>query len=149
MKRDEIDTPLECRCVAPNEAAWRLLQFIVHYTDPSVEMFHVHMPFDNNIMFTEDDNLEQVLENPMNCITKLTAWFVANREYAEAAPYTYVEFPEYFTWHADGKYWAKEKSLQKNWANSTCWSSPRRCLLPSNVATHYQRCKIICQCSNN
>ncbi|XP_052169379.1 uncharacterized protein LOC127786097 isoform X1 [Oryza glaberrima] len=110
---NEIDTYLECRCVAPNEAAWRLLRFVVHYTDPSVERLHVHMPFDNNIMFTEDDNLEQVLENPMNHITKLTAWFVANREYAEAAPYTYVEFPEYFTWHADGKYWAPRKNHRK------------------------------------
>lgn len=110
QQTNEIRTYLECRCVAPNEVAWRLLQFAVHYTDPSVERIHVHMPLDNNVMFTEDDNLEQVLENPMNRVTKLTAWFVANREYPKAAAYTYVEFLEYFTWHGDGKHWASRKN---------------------------------------
>ncbi|BAH94235.1 Os08g0300100, partial [Oryza sativa Japonica Group] len=47
----------KCRCIAPNEAAWRLLQFEIHYTDPAIERLHVHMPLENNVTFTEDDNL--------------------------------------------------------------------------------------------
>jgi hypothetical protein len=43
---DEIRAYLECRCIAPNEAAWRLLQFDVHYTKPAVERLQVHMPFE-------------------------------------------------------------------------------------------------------
>uniref|UniRef100_I1QHE4 Helitron helicase-like domain-containing protein n=1 Tax=Oryza glaberrima TaxID=4538 RepID=I1QHE4_ORYGL len=54
---NEIHDYLECRCVAPNEAAWRLLQFEIHYTDPAIERLHVHMPLENNVTFTEDDNL--------------------------------------------------------------------------------------------
>ena len=53
---DEIRAYLECRCIAPNEAAWRLLQFDVHYTSPAVE--RLHMPFENCVVFTENDYLE-------------------------------------------------------------------------------------------
>ncbi|WVZ70543.1 hypothetical protein U9M48_019202, partial [Paspalum notatum var. saurae] len=35
------------------------------------------MPFENSVLFTEDDYLEQFLENPRNRVTKLTAWFIA------------------------------------------------------------------------
>lgn len=110
---NEIHDYLECRTIAPNEAAWRLLQFQIHHTDPSVERLPVHLPFENNITFTEDDNLEQVLENPFSHVTKLTAWFEANKTYPQANQYTYVEFPEWFTWHGDGKYWAPRGGSNK------------------------------------
>ncbi|KAJ1275408.1 hypothetical protein BS78_05G133500 [Paspalum vaginatum] len=110
---DEIRAYLECRSIAPNEAAWRLLQFDIHYTDPAVERLQVHMPFENGILFTEDGYLEQVLENPRNGVTKLTAWFIANRNFPQAAQYTYAEFPKYFTWHGDGQYWAPRKNNRK------------------------------------
>lgn len=102
---NEIQDYLEYRCVTPNDAAWRLLQFEIYHTDPSVERLPVHLPLENNVVYTEDDNLEQVLQNPFNQITKLTAWFEANKTCPEAVRYTYAEFPEHFTWHADGKYW--------------------------------------------
>jgi hypothetical protein len=35
----------------------------------------------------------------------LTAWFEANKTHVQAPQYTYAEFLEYWTWHADGKYW--------------------------------------------
>lgn len=62
------------------------------------------------MFFTEDDYLDQVIDNPRNAITKLTAWFDANRMYPEARQYTYLEFPEHWTWHADGKYWAPHRN---------------------------------------
>ncbi|XP_052154680.1 uncharacterized protein LOC127772754 [Oryza glaberrima] len=102
---NEIQDYLECRCIAPNDAAWRLLQFEIHHTNPSVERLPVHLPLGNSVVYNEDDSLEQVLQNPWNQITKLTAWFEANKTYPEAVCYTYAEFPEHFTWHADGKYW--------------------------------------------
>lgn len=102
---NEIRDYLECRCVTPNEAAWRLLQFEIHHTNPAVERLTVHMPFENNVVYTQDDNLEQVLMNPNNHTTKLTAWFEANKRLPGAAQYTFAEFPEHFTWHAARKYW--------------------------------------------
>lgn len=89
----------------PNDAAWHLLQFEIHHTDPAVEQLPVHLPFENNICYTQEDNLEEVLADPTKRITKLTAWFQANKENSEAAQYTYAEFPEHYAWHADVKKW--------------------------------------------
>jgi hypothetical protein len=55
---NEINNFLECRGVTPNDGAWRLLQYDIHYMDPSVERLHVHLLFENNVVFTEDDDLE-------------------------------------------------------------------------------------------
>ncbi|WVZ95295.1 hypothetical protein U9M48_041079 [Paspalum notatum var. saurae] len=112
VNRDGMEKYL-FKCIASNEAAWRLLQFDIHYTDPAVERLQVHVPFENSVLFTEDDYLEQVLENPRNRVTKLTAWFIANRTFPQAAQYTYAEFPEYFTWYGDGQYWAPRQNRRK------------------------------------
>jgi hypothetical protein len=65
----------------------------------------VHLPFENNVIFTEDDDLEEVIENPRNVRTKLISWLEINSTSLDAINYTYIEFPEHFTWHADGKSW--------------------------------------------
>jgi hypothetical protein len=70
---NEINNFLECCCVTPNDGSWRLLQYDIHYTDPSVEHLLVHLPLENSVIFTEDDDLEEVLENPNNVRTKLTS----------------------------------------------------------------------------
>jgi hypothetical protein len=70
---NEINNFLECHCVTPNDGAWRLLQYDIHYMDPSVECLPIHLPFENNVFFTEDDDLEEVFDNPNNVRTKLTS----------------------------------------------------------------------------
>jgi len=47
-----------------------LLQYDICHTDPSVERLPVHLPFENSVVFTEEDDLEEVIENPNNLITK-------------------------------------------------------------------------------
>jgi hypothetical protein len=103
---NEINNFLECRCVTPNDGSWRLLQFDIHDTDPSGERLPVHLPFENKIVFIEDDDLEEVIENLRNVRTKLTGWLKINNTSPSARNYAYIEFPEYFTWHADGKSWS-------------------------------------------
>ena len=110
---NEIRDYLECRCVTPNDAAWRLLQFDIHHTDPAVERLPCHLPFENSVVFTEDDNLQQVLQNPCNEITKLTSWLKQTRTFHHAAQFTYAEFPEHFTWHGDGKFWDSRRGSRK------------------------------------
>jgi hypothetical protein len=102
---NEIDNFLECRCITPHDAAWRLLQYDIHHTDPSVERLPVHLPLENNVVYAEDDDLQQVIADPKNTTTKLTAWLEANAKFPSAREHTYIEFPENWTWHADGKYW--------------------------------------------
>jgi hypothetical protein len=49
-----------------------LLQYDIHETDPSVEQLPMHLPFENNVVFTEGDDLEEIIENPRNVRAKLT-----------------------------------------------------------------------------
>jgi hypothetical protein len=89
----EINNFIECRCVTPNDGAWRLLQYDIQCTDPSVECLSDHLPFENNVVFIEDDDLEKALENPNNVRTKLTNSLETNNSNASARNYTYIEFP--------------------------------------------------------
>lgn len=36
--------------MTPNDAAWRLLEFEIHHSNPSVERLPCHLPFDNSIV---------------------------------------------------------------------------------------------------
>lgn len=102
---NEINNFLECRYITPHEASWRLLQYDIHHTDPTVERLPVHLPFENNVIYTEDDDLEEIIENPNNTRSKLTAWLEANAQFPSARDYTYLQFPGNFTWHARHKNW--------------------------------------------
>jgi hypothetical protein len=94
---NEINDSLECCCVTPNDGGWRLLQYDIHYSNPVVEHLPIHLPFENNVVFTEDDDLEEILKNPNNFSTKLTSWLDINSTTISTRSYTYVEFPEHFT----------------------------------------------------
>lgn len=91
---NEINNFLECRYVTPHDAAWQLLQFDIHHTDPLVERLPVHLPLENNVVYIEDDDLREIIEDPNNLQTKLTARLQANIEHPPAREYTYIEFPE-------------------------------------------------------
>ncbi|PNT67796.1 hypothetical protein BRADI_3g32252v3, partial [Brachypodium distachyon] len=88
---NEINNYLECHYVTPHEAAWRIFQYDIHHTDPSVERLPVHLPLENNVVYAEDDNLEEVISNPENLKTKLTTWLEANRRSSAAHQHTYIE----------------------------------------------------------
>ncbi|XP_066392882.1 uncharacterized protein [Miscanthus floridulus] len=87
-----------------------LIQFDIHYTDPAVERLPVHLPLQNGVLYTEDDYLDQVINVPSKLITKLTSWIDANQHHPEAREHTYVEFPEHWIWHTDGKFWDKRRN---------------------------------------
>jgi hypothetical protein len=53
----------------------------------------VHLPSENNVVFTEDNDLEEVIENPRNMKTKLTNWLEINSTSLDARNYMYIEFP--------------------------------------------------------
>lgn len=87
-----------------------MFQFDIHYTNPSVERLPVHLPLQHGVAYTEDDYLDQVIDDPSKLITKLTAWFEANQQYPRAREHTVVQFPEHWTWHDDHKFWAARRN---------------------------------------
>ncbi|XP_020175533.1 uncharacterized protein [Aegilops tauschii subsp. strangulata] len=111
--RDEIDDYIRCRYISSCEACWRMFAFDIHGQEPSVERLVVHMPEMNRAIFSEHDTLESVLNNPLACKTRLTEWFVANRDHPEARALTYGQFPSQWTWDGTNKVWHKRKRASK------------------------------------
>ncbi|KAJ1686825.1 hypothetical protein LUZ63_010753 [Rhynchospora breviuscula] len=102
---DEVLNYLDCRYLTPHESVWRLFQYDIHYSHPTVERLPIHLPFQNNIVFRDSQSLQQVASNPANQQTKLTAWFQLNQNDPFARTLTYPEVTKYYTWHKDEKNW--------------------------------------------
>ena len=83
------------------EAAWRLFGFDIHYRFPAIDRLPVHLEGEKSVSFKEDDNLEDVAEKAASRNSKLEGWLEANRNIPEARQYTYVQFPQYFTWKSN------------------------------------------------
>jgi hypothetical protein len=41
-----------------------LLQYDIHHTDPTVERLPIHLPLENNVFYSKEDDLEEIIENP-------------------------------------------------------------------------------------
>jgi hypothetical protein len=52
-----------------------MISLVLFFRKPGVT---VHLPFKNNIVYIEEDDLEEIIENPNNTRSKLTAWLEAN-----------------------------------------------------------------------
>ncbi|XP_062224416.1 uncharacterized protein LOC133922908 [Phragmites australis] len=111
--RDEISEHIRCRYLSSCEAMWRLLGFEIHGRMPAVERLAVHMPGMNNIIFHEEADLADVIEDPSRHKTTLTEWFIVNQMYPHARPFTYCDFPTYYRWDPDQKAWFTRKRSPK------------------------------------
>ncbi|KAM0844935.1 hypothetical protein ACQ4PT_056727 [Festuca glaucescens] len=77
--RNEIDEYVKCRYLSACEACWRMFAFDIHVRAPSVERLVVHLENMNRVIYSQDDNLADVIRNPNKYKTMLTEWFVANQ----------------------------------------------------------------------
>ncbi|KAJ1699041.1 hypothetical protein LUZ63_007553 [Rhynchospora breviuscula] len=113
---DEIRHYLDCRYLTPPEAIWRIFSFDVHYSYPSVERLPVHLPSQNNIVFSDFQELDEMANNDSFAFTKLIAWFELNKTDELARGLTYIEIPSKFTWKQDEKTWAPRQQNRKRLA---------------------------------
>ncbi|KAJ3684336.1 hypothetical protein LUZ61_013500 [Rhynchospora tenuis] len=102
---DEILDYLDCRYLAAPEAVWRLFQYSIHYSHPTVERLPIHLPFENNVVFRDSQPLSEIANNPSSRRTKLTAWFELNAADPAARLLTYPEVTRHYTWHEKEKVW--------------------------------------------
>jgi hypothetical protein len=70
---DEIKNYLDCRYISPPEACWRILGFGLHGNSHTAYKLPVHLPNMHNVIFNDDDDLEEVLE--ASATTMLTEFF--------------------------------------------------------------------------
>ncbi|KAL6530588.1 hypothetical protein OROMI_028477 [Orobanche minor] len=102
---DEVKQYYECRYVSSCEAAWRLLGFELHYRDPPVERLSFHLPDEQNVVFSDQDEISTVLAKPTAKQSQFLAWFQANDRYPWANNLTYEEFPQHFVWIQKEQVW--------------------------------------------
>jgi hypothetical protein len=96
--RDEIKAYLEGRYVSTSEASWRLLSFKMHDGTPFVTRLVVHEPGMHTVMYNDNANIFEIVNNEQNQKTTFTKYFQTNIDYPLAKEVTYMDFPFVFTW---------------------------------------------------
>nr|GEY44356.1 DNA helicase [Tanacetum cinerariifolium] len=79
---DEIKNFVEAKYIGPHEACWRILEFLIHYRDPTVLTLAVHSENMQEIRFRSKDNLQAIVDNPTKKKTTLTKWLDYNERAA-------------------------------------------------------------------
>ncbi|XP_047264097.1 uncharacterized protein LOC107850864 [Capsicum annuum] len=89
---DEINMHCDCRYISPCEAAWRIFKFSIHHREPSVERLPFHLDGNQNVIFSNDDSIDVVVNRSTVKESMFLKWFEANKEFPEARELTYAEF---------------------------------------------------------
>ena len=76
---DEIKLYYDCRYLSACEAAWWIFSFDINYREPSVERLTFHLENEQSVIYSDDDDLEEVVNNPIIHCTKFLAWFDATK----------------------------------------------------------------------
>ncbi|CAH1412755.1 unnamed protein product [Lactuca virosa] len=76
---------------------------------PSVVRLPFHLPNQQQIVYGEDDDIDDVLDKPSVAASKFTSWMECNAINSEARDLTYVKFPTKFVWVLNGRFWKRRK----------------------------------------
>ncbi|KAJ7969364.1 ATP-dependent DNA helicase [Quillaja saponaria] len=106
---DEIEKFRIGHWVSPQEAMWRIYGFDMNEASPSVLSLQLHLPYQHAVSYRPDDDLSYLLMSDYFKKTMLTEFFEANRSCFRQCCYLYSEFPEYFVWNKQGKFWSPRK----------------------------------------
>jgi hypothetical protein len=102
VERDEIKMFVDGRYIGPPESAWRIFHFDMHTQMPNVVRLPVHLAGQHMVTYDPTEDANEVLQRGAKEISKLEAFFAANRDDGrlgeEARKHTYQEFPQYFSW---------------------------------------------------
>ncbi|XP_052620949.1 uncharacterized protein LOC111908283 [Lactuca sativa] len=107
---DEIAEYYDCRYLSACEVSWRIFKYDVHCTYPSVVRLPFHLPNQQQIVYGEDDDIDEVLDKPYVAASKFTSWMECNAINSEARDLTYVEFPTKFVWVLNCRFWKRRKT---------------------------------------
>ena len=93
ISRNEVRAFQDCKSFNASEAMWRLFEFPMSTRYPSVKRLPIHLEKEQQVLFGEDQPIEEVLER--SGVTELTAFFQYNADHPEVST-PYIHFPEYF-----------------------------------------------------
>ncbi|KAF3665528.1 hypothetical protein FXO38_09519 [Capsicum annuum] len=107
---DEINMYCDCRYVSSCEPAWRIFKFPIHHREPSVERLSFHLDGNQNVISSDDDPIDAVVNRPTVKESMFLKWFEANTKFPKARELTYAEFPLKFVWNQQLKKWKKRQT---------------------------------------
>ncbi|XP_022019122.1 uncharacterized protein LOC110919150 [Helianthus annuus] len=81
---DEIKQYYDCRYISACEASWRIFANEVHYRYPAVMRLPFHLPGQHNVVYGEDDDIEDVLNKPTVASFIFLQWMRLNERDEEA-----------------------------------------------------------------
>ncbi|XP_035845744.1 uncharacterized protein LOC118492079 [Helianthus annuus] len=106
---DEIKQYYDCRYISACEASWRIFANEVHYRYPAVMRLPFHLPGQHNVVYGEDDDIEDVLNKPTVASSIFLQWMRLNERDEEARKLSYVEFPTKYVWNLKDRRWQVRK----------------------------------------
>ena len=106
QNRDEVKEYLDARYIGAVESCWHMNEFSMHGEYPPVYRLPVHLEDEQTVYFNPDDDINEVVERGASKVTRLTAWFEANRKYEAARTVTYQEAPKSWVYNDKKKQWA-------------------------------------------
>jgi hypothetical protein len=101
------------------------MEFGMHAESPNVYHLPIHLQDEQTIYFNAEDDIDEVLERGGSKVTRLTAWFEANRKYDAARSVTYQNFPRAWVYNNKKKEWTKKEGSTCCWQNVLCFTFPR------------------------
>ncbi|KAM3343634.1 hypothetical protein P3S68_025723 [Capsicum galapagoense] len=99
----------DCRYISSSESAWRILGFPIQNRKPPVERIVFHLKNEQNVIFSDDDLIDDVANRSSARKSMFLSWFEVNKEFPEARELNYAKFPLKFVWKKDSKKWEKRK----------------------------------------
>ncbi|XP_076885973.1 uncharacterized protein LOC143535653 [Bidens hawaiensis] len=106
---DEIKEYYDCRYVSACEASWRIFSYEVHYRTPSVVRLPFHLPGQQQIVYGEDEYIDDVVDKASVSKSMFIDWMTINGVDPEARKLSYVEFPSRFIWKTQERKWQRRK----------------------------------------
>ncbi|KAH1189724.1 hypothetical protein GmHk_20G057444 [Glycine max] len=82
-QNDEIKEYVDRRYISPCEATWRIFGFPIHARKPAVERLHFHLPGQHNVVYEDDDDIDDILSKPSISDSKFLAWMNSNKCFSE------------------------------------------------------------------
>jgi hypothetical protein len=71
----------------------------MHEWFPAIEHLQYHLPNQQMVLFSDDDDVQEVAAQSAISKTMLTEWFKINQESKAARSFTIDQFPQQWVWN--------------------------------------------------
>ncbi|KAI9091201.1 hypothetical protein K1719_028265 [Acacia pycnantha] len=105
MRFNGITTSDIYRC----EAAWRIFGFDIQHRFPPVERLSFHLPDQQCVIYSNNDDMAEILAKPRVSESMFIAWMKQNKDDDLAKTLYYYEFPQYYVYHRTKRMWKIRK----------------------------------------